>query len=139
MVSENKKIRKSLISSDKIKEHLNYSLLSFYVTCFCFVYTLRMNRECFHFQMYTTEKHGEANNTVSATVPAHKGILSVFKLHVSENFVANTLKFLSINIDQCLSCSACQTHLKHQHLCFSCILIQLPCDGFPGHKKREKH
>lgn len=49
--------------------------------------------------MYTIEKHERAKKTVSATVPAHKGVLSIFKLHVSENFVANTLKFLSINID----------------------------------------
>lgn len=99
MVSENRKIYKSLISSDKIKEHFNYPLLSFLVTCFSFVYTLRMNRECFQFYLYTTEKHKEANKIVSATVPAHKGVLSIFKLHISENFVASALKFLSINTD----------------------------------------
>lgn len=49
--------------------------------------------ECFQFQLYTTGKHEEANKTVSAIEPAHKGVLSLFKLHISENLWLALLNF----------------------------------------------
>lgn len=94
-----------------------------------------MNKECF--------QHKEANETVSATVPVHKGVLSIFKLRISEDFVASSLKFLSINTDQKGKIGVCPP-LHARHICsisisyFSCILIQLPCDGFPDHRKGQK-
>lgn len=75
-----------------------------------------MNMACFQFQLYTTGKHEEANKLESGTVPAHKGVLSIFKLHISENFVASTLKFLSVNTDQKDKRSACLA-LHARHIC----------------------